>query len=436
MAAIAFPAALAAALVATAVPRAEMERQAREVLEDLRADRTVRAVRHFDPAFRMDMTSARLSSAWRRLVASLGPLRAWSVDPEPAPEGQSVWLLELGSGRARARFSFGPQGVDGLNFSPLPAGAFGTGSATSLEVAVGERPLLLGGTLALPARAGRGPAALLLGPMGPVDRDGTASGVRPMRDLAEALAARGIATLRFDKRTVGWPEADPKLTVERELLVDAVQALAWLRERPEVDPARVFVVGLGLGGTVAPEVASRAGRIAAVVVASAPPHPWPLAFVEQARARLPAGSPELARLLKEADRAILGQLAPGERFRDYPGAWWTDIAGRDPAAWALRLGRPALFVRGERDALVTEDDLKIFRRQLSRLPTASVETLPGVDELLYGREASAIDAGAARRIADFLLAAPPAPVEEARNPAYLDAPQPGRAVPAAGAAER
>jgi len=423
---ISVPAVLAAALVAAPMPRAEIDRIASEVLEDLRANRTVKAVRHFDPAFRADMTSARLSGAWRRLVASLGPLRSWGPDPEPAGDGQGVWLLELGSGRVRARFSFGPEGVIGLSFAPLPAGVFGTGSAASREVAVGEGPLLLGGTLALPARPGRGPAALLLGPMGLLDRDGTASGVRPVRDLAEALAAQGIASLRFDKRTVGWPEADPKLTVEQELLVDAVHALAWLREQPEVDPARLFVVGLGLGGTLTPEVASRAGRIAAVVVASAPPHPWPLALVEQARARLPAGSPVLARLLKDVDRVILGQFPPGERFRDYPGAWWTDLAGRDPAAWALRLGRPALFVRGERDQLVTEEDLRVFRRQLSRLPSAAVETLPGVDELLYGREADRIDPGAAKRICEFLLSAPPAPAEERRNPAYPDAPQPGR----------
>lgn len=428
MAGLAVSAALCAAIFAAAPERPVMERQAGEVLEDLRANRTVRAVRHFDPAFRLDMTSARLSSAWRRLVSSLGPLRSFGVDPEPAADDQSVWLLELGSGRARARFTFGAEGVTGLTFSPFAAGAFTTGSAAGREVAVGEGPLLLGGTLALPARPGRGPAALLLGPMGPVDRDGTGSGVRPLRDLAEALAARGIASLRFDKRTVGWPEANPKLTVEQELLADAVAAATWLRQQPEVDPARVFVVGLGLGGTVAPEVASRSGRVAAVVVASAPPHPWPLAFVEQARARLPAGSPELARLLREADRVILGQLAPDERYRDYPGPWWTDLAGRDPTGWALRLGRPALFLRGERDALVTEDDLRVFRRQLSRLPSATAETLPGVDELLYGRDPSRIDPGAAKRIADFLLAAPPAPAEPERNPDYQGAPQPGRPV--------
>lgn len=407
------------------IDASQADARAAAILEALRSDHSVRANRQLSPELRAELPPARLDAAWRKLVATLGPLRDFRS--EGGAGAERAYLLEMGRGRARALFAFGAAGqVTGLWLAPSPAAATSE-AGRALEVPVGEPPLLLGGTLVVPARPGRHPAALLLGPMGPLDRDGTAAGRRPVRDLAEALAAAGIASLRFDKRPVSWPEArDPRLTLERELVADAAWALAQLRARPEVDPARVFVVGLGVGGTVAPEVASRRGPVAAVAVLSAPPHPWPLALVEQARARQAAGAPVLAQLERDADRVLLGRLGPDELFAGYPASWWSDLAGRDPAAAALRLGRPLLVLRGQKDDLVTEDDLKRFQRALAPLASAAIEAIPDADGDLLGPGGRGLAPAAARRLAEFLLAAPPATEEPAGSAAYRDAAKAGR----------
>lgn len=131
------------------------------------------------------------------------------------------------------------------------------------------------GTLVRP-ESGRGPGLLLLAGSGPTDRDwnspllpGTNGSARL---LAEALAARGVTVLRFDKafsgRNPNLPIADLTLDTYRD---EASAALDFLLARPEVDPGRVFVAGHSEGGIHATRLAlARADQIRGVILISAP----------------------------------------------------------------------------------------------------------------------------------------------------------------------
>ena len=131
------------------------------------------------------------------------------------------------------------------------------------------------GTLVHPP-SGKGPGLLLLAGSGPTDRDWN-SPLLPGKNgsaklLAEALAARGVTVLRFDKaysgRNPGLPIADLTLDTYRD---EASAALDVLRARAEVDPARVFVAGHSEGGIHATRLALSAGdRIRGVILISAP----------------------------------------------------------------------------------------------------------------------------------------------------------------------
>jgi hypothetical protein len=131
------------------------------------------------------------------------------------------------------------------------------------------------GTLLHP-ESGTGPALLLLAGSGPTDRDWN-SPLLPGKNgsarlLAEALAARSITVLRFDKafsgKNPGLPISDLTLDTYRD---EASAALDFLRARAEVDPARVFVAGHSEGGIHATRLAeSRGNRIRGVILISAP----------------------------------------------------------------------------------------------------------------------------------------------------------------------
>jgi uncharacterized protein len=131
------------------------------------------------------------------------------------------------------------------------------------------------GTLVHP-ESGRGPGLLILAGSGPTDRDWN-SPLLPGKNgsarlLAEALAARGVTVLRFDKAFSGsnpnLPIADLTLDTYRD---EASAALDFLRSRAEVDPARVFVAGHSEGGIHATRLAlAHPNQIRGVILISAP----------------------------------------------------------------------------------------------------------------------------------------------------------------------
>ncbi len=106
---------------------------------------------------------------------------------------------------------------------------------------------------------------------------------------ARALAAAGVAALRFDCRGSGESEGDfGDMTVAGEIS-DARAALDLLAARPEVDSERLGVLGLSLGAVVSACLAGSDPRVRALVLwsptalifSSGPPHFVPPAGLEQ-----------------------------------------------------------------------------------------------------------------------------------------------------------
>jgi pimeloyl-ACP methyl ester carboxylesterase len=132
----------------------------------------------------------------------------------------------------------------------------------------------LSGTLALPGTRGPWPVVLLIAGAGPADRDGN-SALLPgapghMRRLAQALVAKGIASLRYDKRGVG-ASVHPGLQEEdlrfRHLVDDAVALAGRLRADPRL--GTLLLLGHSEGALVAKLAARDAPAQAVVSVAGA-----------------------------------------------------------------------------------------------------------------------------------------------------------------------
>jgi len=129
-----------------------------------------------------------------------------------------------------------------------------------------EAGIHLAGTLTLPPGPGPFPAVALITGSGAQDRDETIMGHKPFWVLADHLTRHGIAVLRSDDRGVGESEGDFSAATSADFAGDAAAAVAYLRERPEIDPHRIGLVGHSEGGIIAPMVAVERGGVAFTVL--------------------------------------------------------------------------------------------------------------------------------------------------------------------------
>jgi 2,6-dihydroxypseudooxynicotine hydrolase len=89
-----------------------------------------------------------------------------------------------------------------------------------------------------------------------------------MHDYEERFLQRGLATLAFDGPGQGEGEYDFALCPEYERPVKAV--LDWLETRSDIDPRRIGIWGVSLGGYYAPRAAAFERRVKACVALSGP----------------------------------------------------------------------------------------------------------------------------------------------------------------------
>ena len=301
---------------------------------------------------------------------------------------------------ARAEAAFAPP--------PLKTPDYVTPSSfTEREVTVGaDAAWPLPATLSLPATAGPHPAVVLVHGSGPNDRDETVGASKPFRDIAWGLASRGVAVLRYDKRTrvhgARIAASKEPFTVREETVDDALAAADLLRRTPGVDAGRIFVLGHSLGGGLIPRIAERDARLRGFVILAG----YTRGFLDETLRQyeylfnLDGQLSERERaLLEEArrDAARLKELKPaaaaaGVKLQGIPAAYWLDLRDYSPAAEARKLDRPVLVLQGERDYNVTMEAFADWRRALAGSKRAAFKSYPKLDHAFLEGEGPASDA--------------------------------------------
>ncbi len=265
-------------------------------------------------------------------------------------QGLTILVVEAAAGRSLE--------VAKPDYS-APADAPYTAESVRVPTPMGHH---LAGTLTLPKGASRPvPAVITITGSGSQDRDEAippVKGYRPFRELADALGRRGIAVLRMDDRGYGESEAGLGTPSSLNFADDIRAGLAFLRSRPEIDGARLGLIGHSEGGLIAPLVAATDPRLMGIVLLAGPAYTGRKILEFQNRyalERAPNVSPAVRdSVLRVALRTVdsLGSAQPWMRFfLDY-----------DPVPTARRVTAPVLILQGATDQQVTADQAPVLEK--------------------------------------------------------------------------
>lgn len=271
------------------------------------------------------------------------------------------------------------------------------------EVTVGQGEWKLPGTLTLPENATAVPGLILVHGSGPNDRDETIGRNKVFRDLAWGLAERGVAVLRYEKRSRHYRHrfiqdmASFQITVKEESVDDAVAAFHSLSGIPEIDSTRRFILGHSLGGMLIPRIGGHTPECAGYIVLAGLTRPIADTMLEQVRYILclaeKAGQTvdqKTADWLADFEKKVACASSPGltlETSRDdlpnrIPPSYWLDLRGYEPHIEVRQLNKPVLVMHAERDYQVTAEDFDNWKTGLSESESATFRSYPSLNHLL------------------------------------------------------
>lgn len=286
-------------------------------------------------------------------------------------------------------------------------------SAEETKIRVGA----IDAVLTVPSEVERPPVALLIAGSGSTDHDGNGPQIKPatLKKLAEQLAARKIATLRYDKRGAGgWkPEfGQPEDFRFKDYVDDAAALVNYLRSSGKF--SKVILVGHSEGGLVAILTARHVpvDRLVLLVTAARRQGDLLKAQLEKTLA------PDVYKPMADAIDAIMsGQIVdPLPRGLSIPPAMQPGIASaftEDPVVPLKLIDQPTLIVGGGRDRQVARLD---FLALSTASPAAKTLWLPDMNHVLvdvadeaddlaaYNQAERALDPAMIDAVAAFVLA--------------------------------
>lgn len=279
--------------------------------------------------------------------------------------------------------------IRALIFAALIAASPATANVpTPVEVTAPGPQGPLAGTLLDPDP--KASLVLIIPGSGPTDRDGNSPmGIAggPYKQLAEALAADGIASVRVDKRGMFGSRAAVADVLSSTTQGYADDVHSWSAVLTKQTGRRcIWVLGHSEGGLVALVAGQQPKGICGLILLSAVGRPMATVLREQFRAN-PANAPILDASLAAIDSFAAGKRVPAATlpaplqpiFSDTMQPYWIDLLSHDPAKLAAALRVPVLILQGDHDIQVSVADAQALK---AANPKATLTLLPGVNHVL------------------------------------------------------
>ena len=238
------------------------------------------------------------------------------------------------------------------------------------------------------------PAAVFVHGSGASNMDEKIFRLTPFRDLAEGLAERGVASIRYDKRTFVYGRKMRKqvVTVKEETIEDAILAADLLRKDPRIDPHRVFIVGHSMGAMLAPRIDAEGGDFRGLILMAGTPLRMEDVMVRQLKQAGQKGG-LLGLVVRLEEKVYMKKLdglyelpeeeARKKKFAGSTTLWYFREMGQKTAAdYLLETEKPVLILQGGKDfQVLPEEDFAGFQRLLADRPNTEYRLYEDLNHL-------------------------------------------------------
>lgn len=231
----------------------------------------------------------------------------------------------------------------------------------------------LSGYLMKPNNLNAYDVVIMVAGSGPNDRDETIGPNKPFLQLAENFASAGIATFRFDKRSLVKPQSLPKdLTVDDEFVNDVVDIFTTLKNDTAIK--RIFILGHSLGAMLMPRIASLVNADGYILLA-APAIKLQTLIYQQYQYLLPIQLSDPAQVkqilettllqVENIDKLTVDSDIPTSLMFNINKEYWLDLNDYDQVESSKFINQPTFFGFGENDYQVPPDNMAKFKQVLT-----------------------------------------------------------------------
>ena len=268
-----------------------------------------------------------------------------------------------------------------------------------VEFTVGEE-LKLDGILTLPKNVEKPPVVLLIQGSGQSDKNETIVLNTPFKDIAQGLAAEGIATLRYDKRYYTYLEEAQKLgddlTLEDEVLEDVNYAIDALNKDERVGD--IYILGHSLGGALAPAIAYENEAVKGIISMAGSLRPLYEISYDQNKASEKAllekglekkDEKELEMLMMEVEEHIellrgdISDIPNKEVLLGLPAGYQKSVKEYAGMNFIDKVNVPMLILQGEEDFQVYADvDYKLWEDTVGNRDNVTFKLYPKLNHLM------------------------------------------------------
>lgn len=256
------------------------------------------------------------------------------------------------------------------------------------------------GILTMPKNTNPMPLVVIVGEAGPTDKDFAMGQNKPYKDLATGLATLGYAVYRFDKRTqrfafnlMAEKNNYVPFTCREEYLIDLYNALEILKTLPFIDKNRIFILGHGQGGMLAPLIATERKDVKGILMLGANAVSIQDMMAEQYDYLMtvtPDKSEEYLENKRKLDNTKPGKIKWYNLHDSMPygiqASYFVWLNEYKHVDIAKKLKKPVLVMQFGRDYQVTNRNYELWQKILKKNKQAAFKHYPKLNHLMFEGE--------------------------------------------------